>query len=55
MNPYNIEDISKKIDLAINMATDEKEQRAKLAYDYISTHSTLNWAESFLKDLKRAH
>jgi hypothetical protein len=27
----------------------------KIAYNYISKHSTLKWAESFLKDLKRAH
>jgi trehalose-6-phosphate synthase len=37
------------------MPSEEKEQRFKLAYNYISKHSTLKWAESFIKDLKRSH
>ena len=37
------------------MPPEEKEQRMKIGSSYISKHSTYNWAESFLKDLKRSH
>jgi trehalose-6-phosphate synthase len=55
INPFNVDEIAKNIDLAINMSPEEKEQRFKIAFSYISKHSTLKWAEAFLKDLKRAH
>ena len=55
INPFNVDEIAKNIDLAINMPQDEKEQRLKIAYNYISKHSTYRWAEAFLKDLKRSH
>jgi len=55
INPYNVDEIAKNIDLALNMPQDEKEQRLKIAYNYISKHSTYRWAEAFLKDLKRSH
>lgn len=55
INPFNVEEIAKTIDTAINMSMEEKEQRFKIAFNYISKHSTLKWAEGFLKDLKRAH
>ena len=55
INPFNVDEIAKNIDLAINMPSEEKEQRFKIAYNYISKHSTFKWAEAFLKDLKRSH
>ena len=55
INPFNVDEIAKNIELAVLMPKEEKEQRIKIAYNYISKHSTLKWAESFLKDLKRAH
>ncbi len=55
INPFNLDEIAKNIDIAINMSPEEKEQRLKIAYNYISKHSTYRWAEAFLKDLKRAH
>jgi Glycosyltransferase family 20 len=55
INPYNVDEITKTIDLAINMPPEEKEQRMKIASNYIGKHSTYKWAESFLKDLKRSH
>lgn len=55
INPFNVDEIVKNIEIAINMSSEEKEQRFKIAYNYISKHSTLKWAEGFLKDLKRAH
>jgi trehalose 6-phosphate synthase/phosphatase len=55
INPFNVDEISNNIDLAINMPPEEKEQRLKIASNYISKHSTYKWAEAFLKDLKRSH
>ena len=55
INPFNVDEIVKNIDLAISMPPEEKEQRFKIAFNYISKHSTLKWAEAFLKDLKRSH
>lgn len=55
INPFNVDEIAKNIDLAINMLPEEKEQRLKIASNYISKHSTYKWAEAFLKDLKRSH
>ena len=54
INPFNVDEIAKNIDIAINMPSEEKEQRLKIASDYISKHSTYKWAEAFLKDLKRS-
>jgi len=55
INPFNVEEISKNIAAAITMQPEEREQRFKIAYNYISKHSTLKWAEAFLKDMKRSH
>lgn len=55
INPFNVDEIAKSIETAINMSIEEKEQRFKIAFNYISKHSTLKWAEAFLKDLKRSH
>jgi trehalose-6-phosphate synthase len=37
------------------MSLEEREQRIKIAANYIGKHSTYKWAEAFLKDLKRSH
>jgi trehalose 6-phosphate synthase/phosphatase len=55
INPFNVDEIAQKIAAAINMTPEEKEQRMKIGSSYISKHSTYNWAEAFLKDLKRSH
>jgi len=55
VNPYNVQEIVKNIERAVAMAGEEKEQRCAIAFNYIKNHSTLQWAHSFLKDLKRAH
>ena len=50
INPFNVDEITKNIDIAINMTPEEKEQRLRIASNYISKHSTIKWAEAFLKD-----
>ena len=53
VNPYNIEDITKNIDCALQMLPEEREQRLELAYSYIHNNSTQKWATGFIKDLKQ--
>jgi trehalose-6-phosphate synthase len=54
INPFNVDEIARNIETAISISHEEKEQRFKIAFNYIEKHSTLKWAEGFLKDLKRA-
>ncbi len=37
------------------MSEQEREQRMKIAANYIGKNSTYKWVEAFLKDLKRSH
>ena len=53
INPSNIEEITKAMDLSLQMGEDEKEQRLSISYSYVKEHSTLKWASAFLRELKR--
>ena len=53
VNPSNIEEITKAMDLSLQMSEDEKEQRLSISYNYVKEHSTLKWASAFLRELKR--
>jgi len=55
INPFNVSEITEKIDKALTLTLEETEQRIKIAYNYIGQHSAGKWATAFLKDLKRAH
>ena len=51
-NPYDIENISHKIDEAISMSSSEKEQRMEQSYEYVIHKSTSKWVKKFLTQLK---
>jgi trehalose-6-phosphate synthase len=53
INPFNVEEITKNIDVAIQMSPGERQQRLETAYSFISQGSTQKWAAGFLSDLKR--
>ena len=53
INPFNIDEITKTIDIAMQMMPDEREQRMELAYSLIEHNSTQKWAAGFIADLKR--
>lgn len=53
INPFNIEEITRSIDLALQMLPEEREQRLEIAYSFIEQNSTQKWAQGFLSDLKR--
>ena len=52
INPSNSEEIKDAMDRVIQMSEDEKRQRLQVAYNYISSNSTLKWASAYLKELK---
>ena len=54
VNPSNVEEITKAMDLSLQMSEDEKEQRLQISYNYVKDHSTLKWASAFLRELKRS-
>jgi len=55
VNPYDTNDISKGIDEALNLSVVEKTQRMEQIYEYIQRVTTLQWAQNFLVDMKRAY
>jgi trehalose-6-phosphate synthase len=48
VNPYDIENISNKIDEAVNMDSMQRGQRMEQTYEYVLDHSTLKWAMNYL-------
>lgn len=53
VNPFNVEEIAKAIDIAIQMSPEEREQRLQRSIAYIKQRTAQKWAENFIKDLKR--
>lgn len=53
INPFNTEEITRNIDLALQMLPEEREQRLEIAYSFIENNSTQKWAAGFIADLKR--
>mmetsp|Transcript_4596 Transcript_4596/g.7114 ORF Transcript_4596/g.7114 Transcript_4596/m.7114 type:complete len:963 (+) Transcript_4596:113-3001(+) len=54
VNPWNIEEVAAAIDKALSMSLIEKQVKHDKDYQYVTTHTTMVWAESFLSDLDRA-
>ncbi|KAF7838078.1 putative alpha,alpha-trehalose-phosphate synthase [UDP-forming] 11 [Senna tora] len=54
VNPWNIDDVSEAMNLAITMPEAEKHLRHEKHYKYISSHDVAYWARSFDQDLERA-
>jgi trehalose-6-phosphate synthase len=40
INPFNVDEITKTIDIAMQMLPEEREQRLELAYSFIKNNST---------------
>jgi len=47
-NPYDIENISNAIDEAVNMNTEQRQQRMEQSFEWVMGHSTKKWAHNFL-------
>ena len=53
VNPFNVEEITKTLDTALQISEEEKEQRMNRAFTFIKQRTTPKWSENFIKDLKR--
>ena len=54
-NPFNVSEFLTKLDQALSMTSQEKEELMKQAVSYLEKASTTQWVDSFLKDLKIAY
>ncbi|KAH7444340.1 hypothetical protein KP509_02G074400 [Ceratopteris richardii] len=52
VNPWNIDDVSGAMHMALTMPDTEKEMRHEKHYKYVSTHDIAHWVRSFMGDLK---
>uniref|UniRef100_A0A0C9RLZ9 alpha,alpha-trehalose-phosphate synthase (UDP-forming) n=1 Tax=Wollemia nobilis TaxID=56998 RepID=A0A0C9RLZ9_9CONI len=53
VNPWNIEQVSEAMNVALTMPVVEQEFRHEKHYKYVSTHDVSYWARSFEQDLAR--
>ena len=54
-NPFNVQEFMTKLDQAITMSPNEKEDLMKSAIAYLDKASTSKWVDSFLKDMRIAY
>ncbi|XP_054807675.1 probable alpha,alpha-trehalose-phosphate synthase [UDP-forming] 11 isoform X2 [Prosopis cineraria] len=54
VNPWNVDEVSEAMNLAITLPEAEKNLRHEKHYKYISSHDVTYWARSFDRDLERA-
>ncbi|XP_020579961.1 alpha,alpha-trehalose-phosphate synthase [UDP-forming] 1-like [Phalaenopsis equestris] len=51
VNPWNITEVANSIVYALNMPPDEREKRHRHNYAHVTTHTTQDWAETFVSEL----
>lgn len=54
-NPFSATEFLETMDKALSLTPEEREERMKLAYQYVKRNSVSKWTEEFLKDLKQAY
>ncbi|KAK4523787.1 hypothetical protein GAYE_SCF00G1683 [Galdieria yellowstonensis] len=54
VNPWNVEEVASVIDRVMQLDQNEISRKLQADYKYVTAHSTMEWAESFLADLERA-
>jgi trehalose-6-phosphate synthase len=52
-NALSVADIRRNLEVVWSQTQEEKLDFIELALNYLDKHSTIKWAHSFLKDLKR--
>ncbi|KAA0066705.1 alpha,alpha-trehalose-phosphate synthase [Cucumis melo var. makuwa] len=50
-NPWNITEVAKSIDRALNMGAEEREKRHRHNFLHVTTHTAQEWAETFVSEL----
>ncbi|XP_071715169.1 alpha,alpha-trehalose-phosphate synthase [UDP-forming] 1-like [Rutidosis leptorrhynchoides] len=51
VNPWNITEVASAIAYALNMPSDEREKRHQYNYMHVTTHTSQEWAETFISEL----
>ncbi|CAN1167286.1 Alpha,alpha-trehalose-phosphate synthase [UDP-forming] 1 [Linum perenne] len=51
VNPWNISDVANSIRYALNMSEDEREKRFHHNYMHVTTHTSQEWAATFVSEL----
>lgn len=51
VNPWNITEVAKSIDRALNMGAEEREKRHRHNFLHVTTHTAQEWAETFVSEL----
>jgi hypothetical protein len=54
-NPFNVSEFLTKLDQALSMSSQEKEELMRQAVSYLEKASTSKWVDSYLRDLKIAY
>lgn len=54
VNPWNVDDVSVKILIALRMKESERAMRDASAYEFVTTHTASLWGLNFLEDLEQA-
>lgn len=54
VNPWNVDDVSEKILLGLQMKESERSMRDASAYAFVTTHTASLWGLNFLEDLEQA-
>lgn len=49
VNPWNITEVAKSIDRALNMDAEEREKRHRHNFLHVTTHTAQEWAETFVR------
>ncbi|KAL8236077.1 hypothetical protein R6Q59_017158 [Mikania micrantha] len=51
VNPWNITEVASSIAYALNMSSNEREKRHHYNYMHVTTHTSQEWAETFVSEL----
>nr|GEX57736.1 alpha,alpha-trehalose-phosphate synthase [UDP-forming] 1-like [Tanacetum cinerariifolium] len=51
VNPWNVTEVASSISYALNMPSDEREKRHNHNYMHVTTHTSQEWAETFVSEL----
>ncbi|PWA98239.1 alpha,alpha-trehalose-phosphate synthase [Artemisia annua] len=49
VNPWNVTEVASSISYALNMPSDEREKRHNHNYMHVTTHTSQEWAETFVR------
>ncbi|RID57837.1 hypothetical protein BRARA_F01187 [Brassica rapa] len=51
VNPWDVTEVSSAIKEALNMSAEERDERHRLNFQYVKTHSAKKWGDDFISEL----